>query len=403
MHRLSPRRFSRVLGTCALTAGMTLHVPLAVSAQPMEARQQAVRTNLLVPAAGEPGNDPAARLQVPDGFTVSVVARDLGGTRMMAVDDAGSVYVTRPDSGDVLAFTLQGAGAPNRRTVVRNLEGVHGIAVHGESMYLVTEREIYRRRLDAGVNDSLQRIASDLPDAGQHPNRTIAIGPDSLLYVSVGSTCNRCVEPREESATMLRMKLDGSEREVFARGLRNTIGFDWHPDTRAMWGMDHGSDWAGDDVPPEELNELQSGAHYGWPFCHSDRLVDSLSNKAPDGTTAEAFCAASAPPALMYQAHSSPLAFQFYRGDAFPARFRDGAFVTMRGSWNRQPPSGYKVVYVRFENARPVGFEDFMTGFLSEDGRTHFGRIAGLVVSRDGSLLVADDSNGILYKITARE
>ncbi len=367
-----------------------------------DARQVSVTSTLLVLAQGDPGATPAARLRAPNGFTISVFARGLGGPRMMAVDDAGVVYVTRPDSGDVIAFTMRDGEAQDRRTVVRDLEGVHGVAVHEDMLYVATVHEVYRRSLRDGPGDSLQRIVSGLPDAGQHPNRTVAIGPDSMLYVSVGSTCNRCDEPDKEHATMLRMASDGSGREILSHGLRNTIGFDWHPGTGALWGMDHGSDWAGNDTPPEELNELRAGAHYGWPWCHSDRQVDALRNREPDATTAEAFCATTTAPALTYVAHSAPLAMQFYRDTVFPARFRDGAFITMRGSWNREPASGYKVVFARFDNGTPTAFEDFVTGFMSPDGRTHYGRLAGLVVAGDGSVLFADDTNGIIYRVTAR-
>jgi glucose/arabinose dehydrogenase len=195
------------------------------------------------------------------------------------------------------------------------------------------------------------------------------------------------------------MRTEGGERSVFARGLRNTIGFAWHPETRELWGMDHGSDWRGDDQPPEELNRLVEGADYGWPLCFGDRKPDPLfdSQKVKDKVE---HCRKTQPPALGYQAHSAPIAMVFYGGAQFPADHRNDAFVAMHGSWNRVPATGYKVARVHFEHGRPVRFEDFLTGFLVEDGRGHFGRPAGLAVTRDGALLVSDDTNGIIYRVS---
>lgn len=227
------------------------------------------------------------------------------------------------------------------------------------------------------------------------------IGPDGMLYVTVGSTCNCCVEKNPENATILRARPDGSDRKVFARGLRNTIGFGWHPQTRQLWGMDHGSDWLGDDAPPEELNRLEAGADYGWPFVWGNRQVIPGLESHPKVGRLKDYAARATPPVVGYQAHSAPIQMVFYTGGQFPVEYRNDAFVAMHGSWNRKPSVGYEVVRVRFDKeGKPVGFQKFLTGFLVEDGRAFFGRPAGLAVTKDGALLVGDDINGVIYRVS---
>jgi glucose/arabinose dehydrogenase len=342
------------------------------------------------------------QLHVPPGFRIQVFARDLGNPRMMAVDADGRIYVTRPESGDVIALRdRDGDGqAEQRQVVISGLPGVHGLTLHQGRMYLATPRTVYvLDRLPDVRFDSPRVLVSNLPDGGNHPHRTLAFGPDGKLYVSIGSTCNACIEQSPESATLLRMNPDGSGREVFAGGLRNTIGFGWHPETGALWGMDIGSDWLGADLPPEELNELMAGGHYGWPWCYGARQVDPNMRPGLKNTTPPAFCAETQPAVMTYQAHSSPIGWVFYTGAQFPEAYRNDAFVAMRGSWNRKPAVGYKVVCVRFEGERPVRFEDFVTGFLLPDGESQFAGLAGIVVAGDGSLLVSDDQNGVIYRI----
>ncbi len=196
--------------------------------------------------------------------------------------------------------------------------------------------------------------------------------------------------------------------------MRNTIGYDWHPQTGALWGMDHGSDFRGDDVPPEELNEIKAGINYGWPICYADRVVDPLTPATPadmglepgqsqpsmQEISREQYCQQTEPPVLTTTAHSAPMAMQFYRGTQFPAEYRGDAFVAMRGSWNRGEPVGYEVVRVRFgADGRPVAIDDFLTGFLNEERTRFFARPVGLALAMDGALLVSDDSDGVIYRI----
>jgi glucose/arabinose dehydrogenase len=277
---------------------------------------------------------------------------------------------------------------------------VHGITFNADTVYLATDKRVLRGAVDAnGDFIGLSDIITDLPDGGQHPYRTLGIGPDSMLYISIGSDCDACPETNPEHATMVHAALDGSSRSVFARGLRNTIGFDWHPQTGALFGMDHGSDFRGDDLPPEELNRIEAGGNFGWPYCFARREIDPIIDDPP-GTTKQEYCATTVPSVLENQAHGAPIGMVFYDGAAFPSEFAGDAFIALHGSWNRFPPTGYKVVRLRFDAGEPVAFEDFVSGFLIEDGRAQFGRPAGIAVAPDGALLVTDDDNGMIYRIS---
>jgi glucose/arabinose dehydrogenase len=241
-------------------------------------------------------------------------------------------------------------------------------------------------------------IISSLPDGGQHSRRTIGIGPDGMLYISIGSDCNACAEPDGEHATMLRAPLTGGGREVFAKGLRNTIGFDWDPKSHELWGMDNGIDYVGDNEPAEELNRLMEGGDYGWPFRFGNNRVNRLFDRSK--VSPAEFEKQTLAPFLTYDAHSAPIAMVFYTGTQFPADYRGSAFVALHGSWNRENPTGYKVVRVVFRDSQPERFEDFLTGFLVDNGKAQIGRPAGLAITKDGALLVGDDANGVIYRVS---
>ncbi len=347
-----------------------------------------------------------SRLRLPARFRVNVFARGVDGARIIAVGPDGTVYVTQTNLGQVSAlWDRDGDGrAEGRRVVATDLPGVHGIAIHAGTLYLAMPTRISSADLHAdGTLGQSHILVDNLPSGGGHANRTLGFGPDGLLYVSVGSSCNACVERNPERATLLRMRADGSERHVLARGLRNTEAFDWHPLTRQLWGMDQGADGRGADRPPEELNHIREGRHYGWPWCFGARQVDTLTVGHPSGMTTAQFCATTEPAVLGYQAHSSPIQLKFYTGSQFPAAYRNDAFQTFHGSWNRQPAVGYSVVRIRFDaGGQPTGFENFLTGFLTDNGQAQFGRPAGLAIAADGALLVGDDGNGVIYRIFYR-
>jgi glucose/arabinose dehydrogenase len=338
-------------------------------------------------------------LQLPPGFRIQKFAEGLGKPRILAVAPDGAVYVTRRGSGDLLLLRDEnGDGVADGERVVAQKPDLHGVAIKNDRVYLATIKEVFvADRVSDGSLGALKRIMGDLPDGGQHPNRTLGFGPDGMLYVSVGSTCNACTETSPESATLLRAALDGSTRKVFASGLRNTIGFAWHPQTNELWAMDHGIDWLGDNEQGEELIRLTDGAKYGWPYIYG-KSKHNPADEPPGEATHEQWAKESQEPVLLYTAHAAPMQMVFYTGEQFPPEYRNDAFVTMRGSWNRKPPSGYEVVRVRFENGKPTSFEPFLRGFLNSQGQ--FGRPVGLAVARDGSLLIGDDTNGVIYRVT---
>jgi len=341
------------------------------------------------------------QLKAPAGFKVTKFADGLGKPRMVAVSPAGHIYVTDREAGTVtMLHDANGDGVADDKKTVLNLKEVHGITIHEGKMYLATVREVYSVSMNGdGTLGDPQRLISNLPDGGQHPNRTLAFGPDNLMYISVGSTCNACDDSNPQSATMLRANPDGSNLTTFAKGLRNTIGFGWHPQTKDMFGLDHGIDWLGDNEQHEEVNQITLGADYGWPYIYDDGQYNPSQRPKGDTTYAQ-YKQKTTQPVLLYQAHSAPLGMIFYTAGQFPAEYQNDAFVTMRGSWNRQVPSGYKVVRMHFENGKPTRFDDFVTGFLINNNRSQFGRPVGIAVHTDGSLLFTEDNNGVMYRVS---
>ncbi|OGX83545.1 PQQ-dependent sugar dehydrogenase [Hymenobacter coccineus] len=340
-------------------------------------------------------------LKAPAGFTVTKYAEGLDMPRMLAQAPNGDLYVTNRVKGTVTL--VRDANHDGKAEVMRQVAQkphLHGLALKDNKMYFTAIREIYVAdvRPDGSLSE-LKELYHDLPDAGQHANRVLHFGPDGNLYLSVGSTCNACDEDNPENATIMRINTDGSGREVVAHGLRNTIGFDWHPVTKELFGMDHGIDWLGDEDQQEELNQIKPGANYGWPSIIADGK-HYPANKPKSGESFEAFDAKTVRPLLLYKAHSAPLGLVFNRGHQFPKEYKNDAFVTMHGSWNRAQPSGYKIVRVHFNaQGQPEKFEDFVTSFLVEGDKSEFGRPCGLVQANDGSLLVSDDDNGVIYRV----
>lgn len=383
-----------------------LFLLLAVTASPAQESPPVELTtegHIFRPAKLEATQERIDQLKVPKGFEVSVFARDLQAPRMLAVGKNGNVYVTRRDPhGDVLLLKSHD-GVAGKPVTVANIPHVHGVVIRDGKIYLAAIRELYVADIhEDGTLGDPKKIVDDLPDAGQHPNRTLKFSPDGELYLSVGSTCNAAPEANKENATMLVVAADGNTRRIFASGLRNTIGFDWDPATKELWGMDHGIDWLGDEVQKEELNLLKEGKKYGWPFVYEDgKPYLQQDPKDPTGLDWKAYAAECENPVLTYAAHSAPMDLLFYRGTAFPDEYRKDAFVTFHGSWNRKDPRGYRVCRVKFDNGKPTGFEDFLTGFAIDGEKGQFGRPCGLAEMEDGSLLLSDDSGGMIYRISA--
>ncbi len=321
----------------------------------------------------------------------------------MAVAPDGAIYVSRRSEADIIRLTdsNRDGRADGPPMVIVNRPGLHGLTVHNGMLYFMTAREVFRAPLrpDGGIG-VVETLIDDLPDAGQHLNRTLAVGPDNMLYISAGSTCNACDESSQENATLIRASLDGKSRRIWASGLRNTIGFGWHPRTGELWGWDQGIDWLGNDLQREEVNRLEAGKRYGWPYVFEDGKLNPQ-DEPPGGITGARWAAASTNPVLMHVAHSAGMQMAFHPGGGFGPDVGGDAFVALRGSWNRKPASGYELVRIRFDaNGQATRIEPFVSGFMSRDGTGHYGRPCGVAVMRDGSILLSDDANGVIYRIT---
>jgi glucose/arabinose dehydrogenase len=339
-------------------------------------------------------------LKVPEGWEVKAAAVGLGRPRMLYPGGDGQLYVTRRDGGDVLMLTDKDGDQKfdEVKTVLYDFKGVHGITIKDGFMYLCNNMQLRRYPVKAdGTLGTMELLIGDLPNGGQHPNRTIAFGPDGMLYISVGTMCNDCKESDKEAATILQVDPKTWKRTIFASGLRNTIGFDFHPQTGELWGIDNGGDGKGSDWPPEEVNHIIKGGNYGYPFAYGKKEVDQ-SREDPAGDTKEEIVKTTQPSTLELTAHMAPIAFQFFKDQAnIPAEYKGDGLVAWHGSWNAKKAVGFKVQRIRFQNGTAIAAEDFLTGFLKGDNR--FGRPAGITISPSGVVYISDDANGVIYSV----
>lgn len=347
-----------------------------------------------------------ARLQVPPGFHIAVFA-SVPNARQMAFSPGGVLLVTDMSDGTVLALPdPKHAGRAEKMVpVLSGLNAPHGIAFHKGKLYVAEINAIRRYDWDEsllragnGHAGNGQKIAEIPGSGGGHSTRTILFA-NGKMYVAVGSSCNVCTEDDQRRAAVTEYNEDGSGQRLFASGLRNAVGLAVNPKTKTIWTTDNGRDWLGDDLPPEEVNDLgASGGNFGWPHCYGDRVRDDSRSKDFD-------CAKTVAPKVLMQAHSAPLGLLFYDGNMFPAEYRGSLFVTFHGSWNRGVPTGYKVVRIKFndkgEALEPP--EDFISGWI-RPGETKkgvwMGRPVGLVEGPDGAMYVSDDSAGVVYRVT---
>ena len=352
------------------------------------------------PAAQTPvGPPPApvpAELSLPPGFTASVFASDLAGARLMAVSPEGVLLVARRPRNEVVELPdADGDGRAEPHVILSNLTNAHSLAFKDGWLYVATTPAVVRVRWANGRPIGDPEKVADLPSStpALHVSRTINFGPDGRLYVAIGSSCNVCVEPDPRRTTIQVVNADGS-LQPFARGLHNAIGFDWDPETGRMWAGETGQDNLGDDFPPDEIDLIEAGRHYGFPFFIAKNQPNAgqpeLQDRTPDVRAADAV-----PPALDLPAHISPIDLRFYRGTQFPPAYRNALFVALHGSARKT--NGYRVSRVVMKDGRPVGLEDFATGFL-KDGVV-LGRPAGLATGRDGALYISDDNKGFIYRI----
>jgi glucose/arabinose dehydrogenase len=341
-------------------------------------------------------------IQLPPGFEIGLYADNVKAARSMTLGSRGTLFVgTREKNGSVYAVLDRDGDnkADGVVTIAEKLDMPNGVAFRNGSLYVAEISRVLRfddieSRLDnpprpAVVNDSF-------PDKAWHGWKFIAFSPDGWLYVPVGAPCNVCLESDERFASIMRMKPDGTGLEVFARGIRNTVGFDWHPQTGEMWFTENGRDWMSDRLPPDELNRApRQGMHFGFPYVHGSRIRDpEYGGKAPTGLE-------FAPPEAELDPHCAALGMRFYTGRMFPPEYQGQIFIAEHGSWNRYnlPPSGYRVSLVRLKDGRVADYT-FASGWL-QDGKA-WGRPVDVHVMPDGSMLVSDDLAGVIYRISYR-
>lgn len=364
-----------------------------------QGRPPEMAASKLAPHAGTdraalPHEIPLHLLRVPPGFRVELWASGLHNARSLALGGRGTVFVGSRAAGNVYAVVDRG----DRRevyTIARGLQQPTGIAFRDGALYVAeTSRVLRYDRIEESLAAPPAPVVvyDRLPKETHHGWRYIGFGPDGALYASIGAPCNIC-EPSPQHAQIRRIVLATGEETVVARGVRNSVGFAWHPATRELWFTDNGRDWAEADRVPDELNRVgKPGEHFGFPYCHGRDFPD------PEFGRKHA-CSEFTPPALALGPNVAALGIRFYDGRAFPDAYRNNAFIALRGSWNREQKVGFAVMRVAFDAAgKPVAYEPFVQGWLQPD--RFWGRPADVLVMPDGALLVSDDYTGALFRVT---
>ena len=364
---------------------------------------------VLVGLASQPQQAlPLTQIKLPPGFTIDLYATGVPHAREMVMGAKGTLFVGSRDYNKVYAIVDRNNDhkADQVYTIAEGLKDPSGVAFRDGSLYVA---EISRITKYDNIEANLEKpptpavVKSDLPTETHHGQKFIRFGPDGLLYVPVGAPCNVCERPDDQRfATILRMKPDGTETEVFASGVRNSVGFDWHPATRELWFTDNGRDLLGDDIPPDELNHApKKGLAFGFPYCHAGEVKDpEFGDRRP--------CTEFQAPARKLDPHGAAIGMRFYTGTMFPAEYRNQIFIAEHGSWNRSVPIGYRVMVAKIEGNKVTSFTPFAEGWLQgvansqgtkTTGQT-WGRPADVFVMPDGALLVSDDFAGVIYRIS---
>lgn len=338
---------------------------------------------------------PLQSLKVPAGFHVSIYSDQVPNAREIALGTRDTVFVGS-GGGNVYALTgMKDGRAEHVHVIAKGLQMPIGVAFHDGALYVSAVSRILKYPdIEKHLADPPKPVVvtDKLPPKTHHGGKFIAFGPDGKLYVPIGAPCNIC-NPGQDFAKIIRMNPDGSDWQTVATGIRNTVGFDWQPGTHTLWFTNNGRDLMGDDVPDDTLNRVTKlGENFGYPYCHAGNVLDPEFGKGHS-------CSEFAQPALHLGAHVASLGMRFYVGQMFPAAYHDAVFIAEHGSWNRSRKSGYRVVMAHVgKDGKVGGPEPFLTGFL--DGQTALGRPADVQPMRDGSLLVSDDDNGVIYRIT---
>ncbi len=342
-------------------------------------------------------------LNLPEGFQIEVYARGVDGARSMAMGDNGTLFVgTRTENNVYAIQDTDGDFKADNIMVLDTMEVPNGIAMRNGDLYVAQVGSLWKYpNIEEQLGGDLEKelIYDDFPTEFHHGWKYIAFGPDDKLYVPVGAPCNICnrTDEDERFATISRMDPDGSNREIYARGVRNSVGFTWHPDTKEMWFTDNGRDMLGDDIPPCELNKVtEVGQHFGYPFCHGGIVKDpEFGDLHP--------CSDFVFPALQLDAHVAPLGIKFYTGNMFPSEYKGKAFIAEHGSWNRSKKVGYRIMMVNIEDGEALSTEPFIDGWLNEVEQKATGRPVDILLLKDGSMLISDDYGDAIYRVSYSE
>lgn len=340
-------------------------------------------------------------LVAPQGFEVSVFAEGVTNARQMAMSPNGTLYVGTRQAGNVYALVDRDGDfeADTMYTIATGLRLPNGVAFKDGSLYVAEVSKIWR--FD-NIDDNLENppapvlVSDNFPTEGHHGWKYIAFGPDEKLYVPVGAPCNVCNHEEDEPrfASITRMDADGGNQEIIAKGVRNTVGFTWHPETGNLWFTDNGKDWMGDDIPPCELNELTAiGQHFGFPYLHGNDVWDPEYGDAVKGTEP-----GFKKPIQELGDHVAPLGLIFYTGDMFPEEYKNTALIAEHGSWNRSEKQGYRITQVTFKDGEAATYRPFIDGWLQPNDEVR-GRPVAILQLEDGSLLISDDNAHKIYRV----
>jgi len=348
-------------------------------------------------ALQESHQDILKQLHVPSGFTLSIFADNLPNARSLALGDNGVVFVGTGAGDSVYAIQdSNNDGVADKQYIVANhLYMPNGVAYKNGSLYAAEINRIIRfdRITQQLANPPKPVVIYDQFPSNQHHGwKYLRFGPDNKLYTAVGAPCNICELEKAIYSSLVRLNADGSGIEILARGIRSSVGFDWQPETNALFFTDNGRDYLGDDLPPDELNQWTTiGEHFGFPYCHGGDILDP---EFGAGKNCRQFTA----PIWKFKAHMAPLGMRFYLGNQFPADYKNQLFVAEHGSWNRSTPQGYRVALIKFNQGRPVSEQVFIDGWLTNDNNV-IGRPVDILTMPDGNLLISDDMLGLIYKV----
>lgn len=340
-------------------------------------------------------------LKLPVGFSISIYADNVPNARTLALSKNGVVYVGTREEGAVYAVkdNNNDGFADKRYLIAKDLNMPSGVAYKNGHLYVAEVDKIIRfSDLDQHLEQppKAKIIYDELPSDKGHGWKYLRFGPDNRLYTAVGAPCNICLPEKDIFSSLVRLNADGSKFEILARGIRNSVGFDWQPGSNKLFFTENGRDYFGDDLPPDELNSwTKKGQHFGYPHCHAGDIPD------PEFAR-DKKCEQFTKPEWKFKAHMAPLGMRFYTGEQFPPRFKNQLFVAQHGSWNRTKPHGYRIALVNFKDGKPIAEQSFISGWLTKDDEV-LGRPTDILQMPDGSLLIADDTLGVIYRVEYKQ